>query len=330
MVWSSRTSKTRSPLRTVFFGSPPFAVPSFRRLVEGGLAPVGLVTAPARRAGRGRRELENELVTLAEAAGIPVLRPSRADDLEFLMAFRSWEPELGIVVAYGQILRRSLLDIPREGFINVHGSLLPRWRGASPVQAAILAGDAETGVSIQRVVEALDAGAVLAERRIPLDARERGDALFVKLAELGAECLADFVRDLGEGPLPAGEEQDEEAVTVCRKIRRQEGAVDWTRSAQEVDRLVRAMAGWPWAFSRLPGGQEVRILEGVVRGEHGTAAPGTIVALEPGIQVQCGQGTFQIDRLQRPGKAALASDEFLRGLPVEVGQRWASAEGASS
>jgi len=316
-------------LRTAFFGSPPFAVPSFRSLVEGGLAPLGLVTAPARRAGRGRKEIENELVTIAEGAGIPVLRPERADDPEFLSAFAAWQVDLGVVVAYGQILRRELLAIPREGFINLHGSLLPRWRGASPVQAAILAGDMVSGVSIQRVVEALDAGAVLTERSVSLSPTERGDELFERLSRVGAQALIEFLAGLHGSSLPAGKEQDETAVTSCRKIRRLDGEMNWTRSCVEIDRLVRAMYGWPWAQSCLPGGAPVRVLAGEPlpdeprAGASSSAHAGTVLATEGGLMIACGEGRYRIDRLQRTGKAALASDEFLRGTPIEIGARLA-------
>lgn len=329
-------------MRTAFFGSPPFAVPSFRSLVEGGLAPLGLVTAPPRRAGRGRKEVENELVTIADGAGIPVLRPERADDPEFLAAFASWEVELGVVVAYGQILRRNLLEIPRQGFINLHGSLLPRWRGASPVQAAILAGDTKSGVSIQRVVEALDAGAVLSEYAVALAPTERGDELFERLSQLGARALHEFLGGLHGNELPAGKEQDETAVTICRKIRRLDGEMDWSRSCDEIDRLVRAMYGWPWAQTCLPGGAPVRVLAGeplpaqvgAVGADNAqggdNAQPGTVLANQGGLVIACGKGCYRIDRLQRTGKAALASDEFLRGTPIEVGARLAPSNQASA
>ena len=319
-------------MRTAFFGSPPFAVPSFRKLVEGGLAPLGLVTAPPRRAGRGRKEVENELVTIAEGAGIPVLRPERADDSEFLAAFAEWEVELGVVVAYGQILRRSLLDLPREGFINLHGSLLPRWRGASPVQAAILAGDTKSGVSIQRVVEALDAGAVLSECAVALAPTERGDELFERLSQLGARALHQFLSGLHGSALPPGKEQNETAVTICRKIRRLDGEMNWTRSSEEIDRLVRAMYGWPWAQTCLPGGAPVRVLAGEPLPAQGTekAQPGTVLSTQGGLVIACGKGCYRIDRLQRTGKAALASDEFLRGTPIEVGARLAPPNQASA
>ncbi len=311
-------------------------MPSFRKLVEGGLAPLGLVTAPPRRAGRGRKEVENELVTIAESAGIPVFRPERADDPAFLAAFADWRVELGVVVAFGQILRPKLLAIPREGFINLHGSLLPRWRGASPVQAAILAGDTVSGVSIQRVVEALDAGAVLSERAVSLSPTERGDELFERLSLVGAQALLEFLGGLQGNSLPVGVEQDETAVTICRKIRRLDGEMDWARSCIEIDRLVRAMYGWPWAHTCLPGGAPVRVLAGEPlpdepgQANAATAAPGTVLATAGGLLVACGAGRYRIDRLQRTGKAALASDEFLRGTPIEIGARLAPPTEASA
>jgi len=233
-------------------------------------------------------------------------------------------------------LRRELLAIPSQGFINLHGSLLPRWRGASPVQAAILAGDSVSGVSVQRVVEALDAGAVLSERSVALAQTERGDELFTRLSRVGAECLFDFLTGLQGSPLPLGLEQDESAVTVCRKIRRQDGEIVWTESAESIDRLVRAMYGWPWAQACLPSGAPVRVLAGEplpaeAGGQGGNSVqPGTVLAIEGGLVVGCGGGSYRIDRLQRTGKAALASDEFLRGTPIEIGAILAPATEASA
>lgn len=260
-------------------------------------------------------------MTLAEQHGVPVLRPESASDPSFLAAFAAWEAELGLVVSYGQILRRSLLDLPREGFINVHGSLLPRWRGASPVQAAILAGDEQSGVCIQKVVEALDAGDVLASRALALSATERADELFERLSQLGAELLFDFVAELGQ-QLPAGVAQDESSVTHCRKLRRSDGELEWERSAIEIDRRVRAMYGWPWAQAVLPQGQQVRVLSGEPLDQDHQTAPGTVLATDGGIQVACGAGVFRIDQLQRVGKAVLPAAEFLRGTSIEVGTRF--------
>ncbi len=315
-------------MRLAFLGSPPFALRPFQLLLERGTAPVVLVTAPPRRAGRGRKVAENPLVRLAEAAGIPQLRPSSAKDAAFRRELQAFEPDLGLVVSYGQILVQSLLDLPQQGCINLHGSLLPRWRGASPVQAAILAGDEVSGVCLQRMVLELDAGAVLAEKRLPLSARVRADELFGQLAECGAELLTDFLQKVGDGPLPAGKEQDESEVTFCRKLRRQDGCVDWNQTAAQIDRQVRAYAGWPWAQAQLPGGGEVRLLDGLALAESSSTlgsehcqAPGTVLCQDRGIVVACAEGVYRIDQLQRPGKAALSSADFLHGFSLKVGDR---------
>lgn len=308
-------------MRIVFFGSPPFAEDSFGALLNSPHKPVALVTAPPRRAGRGRKEVVNPMVVAAEAAAVPVLRPSSARADEFLQQLRDLKPDLGVVVSYGQILSDELLAIPTHGCINVHGSLLPRWRGASPVQAAILAGDAESGVCVQKMVAALDAGDVLASRSLVLSPDERAFELFDRLKRLGAELLVDFLNDVGDGPLPAGEVQDESAVTFCKRIRPQQGRISWQQSSQQVDRVVRAMAGWPWAQAQLPNGDTVRILRGEASAYQHEAGPvGEVLRTEGGIFVRCGEGVFRIDELQRSGKAALPSAEFLRGFALKVGE----------
>ncbi len=328
-------------MRIVFFGSPPFAEDSFGALLERDPKPVALVTAPPRRAGRGRKEVVNPLVVAAEQADVPVLRPASARNGEFLDQLRALEPDLGVVVSYGQILSDELLATPKFGCINVHGSLLPRWRGASPVQAAILAGDQESGVCVQKMVAALDAGAVLAERSVVLSPDERAFELFDRLKRLGAELLADFLDQVGDGPLPAGEAQDENAVTFCKRIRPLDGRISWQQTSTQIDRLVRAMAGWPWAQAQLPNGDAVRILRGEASsfrpegdssagnggGEHSVEAgqdgsgDGEILRLDGGIFVRCGEGVFRIDELQRAGKAALAAADFLRGRPLQIGEK---------
>ena len=282
---------------------------------------VGLVTAPERRAGRGRKPAPNPLAELADARGIPVLRPESARDAEFQRAFADWSPDLGVVVAYGQILDDALLAIPAHGCVNLHGSLLPRWRGASPVQAALLAGDARTGVSVQKVVRELDAGAVLADAAVDVEAREEAPALTARLAALGAELLDGFLREVGDGPLPAGAEQDAALVTHCRKVKKVDGALDWARPAAEVDRLVRAMAGWPCAQTALPDGDGLRVHRGdPVADAPADAAPGTVLGVDDGLLVQCGAGAFRVTELQRDGRGRMAAEEFLRGSALAVGE----------
>lgn len=294
------------------------------------------MTAPPRRAGRGRREAANPLVERAEAEGIPVLRPDSARDADFQVEFAAWRPQLGVVVSYGQILDEALLGIPERGCINLHGSLLPRWRGASPVQAALLAGDPRTGVSLQRVVRELDAGAVLAERATEVGAREEAPALTGRLAELGAGLLVDFLSEVGDGALPAGAEQDPAQVTHCRKVRKEDGLLDWTRPAAEVERFVRAMAGWPVAQTTLPDGAGLRVHRGrlasaevdagaaaVAAAGAGTrrpsGAPGTVCALGEEISVICGDGgVYLVEEVQREGKARMAAGDFLRGTELAM------------
>ncbi len=308
-------------MRLVFLGSPPFATASFAALCRREEKPVALVTAPPRRAGRGRREAPNPLVELAEQAGVAVLRPASARDPEFLREFAALRADLGVVVSYGQILTQAFLDLPRFGCVNIHGSLLPRWRGASPVQAAILAGDAQSGVSLQKVVRELDAGAVLAERALPLGPRARADELAPALAELGAALLTDFLDEVGDGPLPAGTEQDEARVTHCRKVKREEARLDWSRPAAELDRVVRAMSGWPVAHAELPGGGELRVHEAEV--VDGAGAPGELLAAEGELRVACGAGALRLLRVQRAGKVLLSAEEFLRGAALSAGERLA-------
>jgi len=310
-------------LRLAFLGSPPFATPVFEAVLAAGHEIVGLVTSPPRRAGRGRQQAGNPLVSLAEAHALPILRPESARDATFQQTFAAWGAELGLVVSYGQLLDQAMLALPTHGCLNLHGSLLPRWRGASPVQAALLAGDAVTGVSLQQMVLALDAGPVLAERRTAIGPRETGPELFARLATLGAAFLADFLQQLAaEVLLPAGEPQDESAVTTCRKVRKEDGLVDWSASAGSVDRLVRAMAGWPCAQTTLPDGSGLKIHAGYVEGEalSSSPAPGTILAASPALTIACGEGAFVIEELQRQGKARMAAQDFLRGSKLAAGE----------
>lgn len=311
-------------MRFAFLGSPPFAVASFAAVIEAGLEVVGLVTAPPRQAGRGRKEAPNPLVDLAVANGIPVLRPESARDAQFQSEFQTWQVDLGVVVSYGQILNASMLELPRFGCVNLHGSLLPRWRGASPIQAAILAGDSETGVSLQKVVLALDAGAVLAEAKVSLCGAEEAPALTEQLAELGAGFLVETLQQYdADGTLPVGVLQEESLVTHCKKIKKSDGVLDWSAPAVAIERRVRAMSGWPSGQTWLPDGDGLRVHSGKIASHESAphaADPGTILCLEDGITVACGQGSYRIDVLQREGKARMDSKAFLLGARLQVGQ----------
>jgi len=284
---------------------------------------VGLVTAPPARAGRGRSAAPNPLADEALRRGLHLLQPESARDPAFLAAFAALRPDLALVVSYGQILPPEFLAIPRLGCVNLHGSLLPRWRGASPVQAAILAGDAETGVSLQRVVAQLDAGAVLAQRATPLDESEGAPELQARLAVLGAVLLGEFLDSLPEdaAALPPGTVQAEEKVTICRKLRKEQAVIDWSRPAPELARFVRAMAGWPVARTVLPAGDALLVHRARSSGSAARAAPGTLLEIGPEILVACGSGALAILEGQREGRARLDAAELARGARLQAGDR---------
>lgn len=291
-----------------------------RALLDSRVEPVALLTAPDRPAGRGRKIESNPLAGIARERGWALLQPESAKTTETIHTIAELDCDLAVVVSYGQILTRDFLETPRWGCINLHGSLLPRHRGASPVQAALLSGDTTTGVSIQEMVEALDAGPVLARHELPILPRERAPELTARLAAVGGELLADYLHNLrptGPGP---GEEQDAALATTCRKITAADGQIDWRTDAADVDRRVRAMYGWPWARTHLPNGEPLRILDGEPFADPASVEqPGTIISLDRGIWVASRTGQFRIDELQRPGKKALAADEFLRGCALRVG-----------
>jgi methionyl-tRNA formyltransferase len=314
-------------LRLAFLGSPPFAVASFAAVLAAELEVVGLVTAPVRTAGRGRKEARNPLVEMAEAAGIPVLRPESARAEDFRAAFKEWDVDLGVVVSFGQLLDEKTLGLPRLGCVNLHGSLLPRWRGASPVQAAILAGDTETGLSLQKMVLALDAGDVLAETALPLDGTEDAPTLTGTLAQHGADFLVHELSAIASsGVLPEGKPQNADLVTTCRKVTKADGVLDWTQPAVQIGRRVRAMAGWPSGQAKFPDGSGLRVHAGTALPDATTGSdPGTILSLAGGITVACGVGAYRIDALQRDGKARMSATDFLRGARLEEGQTLLSA-----
>lgn len=310
-------------MRLVFVGSPPFATAAFAAVLSSPRPPIALVTAPPARAGRGRATAANPLAEQAEARGLPVLRPASAREEGFLAEFEALRPDLAAVVSYGQILSRRFLDAPRLGCVNLHGSLLPRWRGASPIQAALLAGDERTGVCVQKVVEALDAGAVLAERATPINADESAPELSVRLSHLGAALLREFLAgiDPEATALPAGREQDPAFVTHCRKVRKEHGVLDWAASSAVIARCVRAYSGWPCAQTRLPDGGALLIHRGAAVDAPRSAAPGTVLANDSALVIACGQGAYRIDELQREGRGRMDAREFLRGTRVEAGAR---------
>lgn len=308
-------------MRTVFLGSPPFATQVLAALIAGRHRPVAVVTPPDKPRGRGRSVAESEVAALAREHEVPLLRPESARDPDFLAELRALRPDVLMVASYGEILTRDVFELPPHGCLNVHASLLPRWRGASPVQAAILAGDRVSGVTIQRVVRALDAGDVLLALETPIGPEETGGELFERLARLGGEAAVRAL-DLVAAGEATFTPQDPARVTVCRKLRKEHGRIDWTRSAAELARQVRALNPWPSARTVLPDGRGLTVLRAAAREvEREGAQPGTLLD-EPGaFPVATGDGALLLLEVQPSGKQAMAAADFLRGALLAPGAR---------
>ena len=304
-------------MRVVFFGTPRFAVPSLEALLSRHEVPL-VVSQPDRPAGRGLELRPSAVALRGEAAGISVLKPERARDAEVAAAVDAATPDVVVVAAYGQILPRALLEVAPQGAINVHASLLPRWRGASPITAAILAGDPETGISIMRMDEGLDTGPVLLQRSMRIEDREDVEALTARLAHLGAEALLEGLDGVAAGTARA-RSQPADGVTYAGLVKKSDGRLEWTLPAHEIERALRAYRPWPGV--RLPlGGEQVQVLEGGpvpawwVDPQRGARPPGSVVDVTPeGIVVVTSSTPFLIQRLKPDGKREMSSIEYARG-----------------
>ena len=296
----------------MFMGTPEFALPTLERLATH-YPLVGVVTQPDRPAGRGRLLVASPVKEFALAEGIPVFQPERLRGVEAVEYIRTWSPDLIVVAAYGQILRPSILEIPRFGVLNVHASLLPRWRGAAPVQAAILAGDTVTGVTIMKMDEGLDTGPVLAMREAPIAPGETGGELEGRLAEIGGQLLIEVLPDYLSGRLQP-QPQPDEGVTITRRIPVEAAGIDWTCSAETLERHVRAFAPAPGAFT---GWNDTRLK--VLRGEAisceaaSPAVPGTVFLWHKSPAVVTGEGALVLLQVQMAGKRPMNGDLFVRG-----------------
>jgi len=301
-------------LRLIFMGTPDFAVPALQALIGGPHQVVAVYSQPPRPAGRGHKVTPSPVHRLADAHGIAVRHPINFKDQADKDAFADLDADLAIVAAYGLILPTAILTAPRLGAINIHGSLLPRWRGAAPIQRSILAGDSETGITIMRMVRKLDAGAMLMKRAVPITAETTASGLHDALAALGAEMIGPAVEGVADGSL-IDEQQDEALVTYAEKLTRDDGAIDWTASADRIDRQVRALTPWPgcsFAF------QDMRVKLLRATPVDGSGTPGTLLSKD-GV-VACGEGALRLDQVQKPGKPPVPGDAFLRGVDWAVGE----------
>jgi methionyl-tRNA formyltransferase len=300
------------PMRLAFMGSPDFAVPALRALVAAGHEVAAVYTQPPRPAGRGQRETPCPVHRAALELGLPVRNPTRLRrDTAEHEAFRALDLDAAVVAAYGLILPKPILEAPRRGCLNIHASLLPRWRGAAPIHAAVLAGDAETGITIMQMDEGLDTGAMLLREAMPVGPRDTTAVLHDRLAEIGARLV---LRALAEDPAPVP--QPEEGMTYAPKLAKADSRLDWREDAAALDRRVRAMTPWPGTQFEA-GGDTIRVLAAEPAGTA-DAAPGTVLDTLP--RIACGGGgALRLLRLQRPGRAPMEADAFLRGYALPPG-----------
>ncbi|HEY6006759.1 MAG TPA: methionyl-tRNA formyltransferase [Geobacteraceae bacterium] len=303
-------------LRIVFMGTPEFACPTLQALIDRGERVVAVVTQPDRPKGRGQRLQPPPVKALAERHGIPVLQPLKVRAPEAVEAIRALAPDLIVVVAFGQILPKSLLDIPRHGCINVHASLLPRYRGAAPLNWCIVNGETETGVTTMLMDVGLDTGDMLLKRTTPIDPDEDTSALHDRLALIGAEALVATLDELVAGRL-VPQKQDDALSCYAPLMKKEDGRIDWSRDPQTIKNLVRGMAPWPGAYTSLDG-QMLKVWR--VTTAACTGVPGTVLAADrEGVEVACGGGSVIITELQLEGKKRLGAREFLAGCRLEPG-----------
>lgn len=302
-------------MRVIFMGTPDFAVPTLDALVDAGHEVVLVVAQPDRPAGRGKKMTAPPVARRAAELGLALAQPRALRSGPFPERFVETQADVGVVVAYGRILPDRLLNAPTHGCLNIHGSLLPRWRGAAPIQGALLAGDPETGVAVQQMEASLDTGPLYEVRTTPIGPDDTTGTLHDRLATLGAEALIATLEDLAtRTPVP----QDHDQATWTTKIDKSMGEVDWTRDAAHIDRQVRAMTPWPGGWVRW-GEQVLKIR--AVRPAEGAAAPGTILSLKP-LRVATGSGAIDLLEVQAPGKRPVAGEAFANGAHLEVGQTW--------
>ena len=305
-------------IRTVFMGTPEFALATLEGLLDFGLNLVGVYTQPDRPSGRGKKLTPPPVKILAESRGIKLFQPLKLRAPEVVSELRALAPDLIVVVAYGQILPKSVLDIPQYGCINVHASLLPAYRGAAPINQAIVDGRTETGITTMLMDVGLDTGDMLVKKTTAIGPFETAGALHDRLALLGREALEETLRQLCAGTLHS-EKQDDTLSSYAPMLKKEDGRIDWRRSAAEIHNQVRGLDPWPGAFTCLDG-EVLKIANSAP--EEGVGEPGAIVSADPdGVRVACADGVLKIGELQLPGKKRLPAGEFLRGRPIPTGSR---------
>ncbi len=308
----------KQSLRIIFMGTPDFAAVTLKALIDGPDQVVAVVTQPDRAKGRGKKLTPPPTKVLAESAGIQVLQPTKIKTDEFRNGLLSYQPDLIVVAAYGRILPKSLLELAPLGCINVHGSLLPQYRGAAPIQWSVINGDKETGVTIIQMNEGMDTGDILLKATMPLEPNETAGGLFDKLADLGSTTLLKAIKGLQEGtliPVP----QNHDMATVAPMLKKDDGLIDWQKDAKQIECLVRGLDPWPTAYCFLDS-KRLRLFNPEVLHKDSDVTPGTVLQADKrGLLVACGNNTLLIKEIQPEGKKRMPVESFLCGHPLAVG-----------
>ncbi|MBL4902200.1 MAG: methionyl-tRNA formyltransferase [Desulfocapsa sp.] len=312
---------TQKTFRIIFMGTPDFSVPTLQGLIDSRDQVVAVVTQPDRPKGRGKKLTPPPVKILAESAGIPVLQPTKIRTVEFAETLGSFRPDLIILVAYGRILPSNILDLPPLGCINVHGSLLPRHRGAAPIQQAVLAGDTVAGVTIMQMDTGMDTGAILLQTSIPIAEYDTAGSLFSKLSNLGGKTLLEALDLLRANKLPPAE-QDHSIATEAPPLKKEHGSIDWEKSASELHCFIRGMDPWPTAYSFLDG-KRFRFFVPDLSDISSDQPPGTIIQADKnGLLIATGGGVLSVREIQPEGKKRMTVTAYLCGQTLESGQQF--------
>lgn len=305
-------------MRIIYMGTPDFAVPALQALADAGHEIGYVVTQPDAVRDRGKKVKMTPVKEKALELGLQVLQPERVKgDEDFFRTIAEFEPDLIVVAAYGQILPKTVLELPKLGCVNIHGSILPRWRGAAPIQRAIEAGDEETGITIMYMEEGLDTGAMLSKKSTPI-ADKNAEQLHDELAVMGAELLVQTLPELESGKI-VPEEQEDTLSTYAKMISKKEGRIDFSKTPEEIERMIRAFDSWPGAYTSY-GDKVMKIWKAEVGKDKNEAAPGTVTAVtKDGIEIAAGGGTLIARVIQMPGKKRVAVSDYLKGNTVEIG-----------
>ena len=306
-------------MRVIFMGTPDFSVGTLEAILAAGHQVAAVVTQPDKPKGRGKALQATPVKEAALAHGLTVYQPRKVREDSFLEELKKINPDVIVVVAFGQIIPRTILELPKFGCINVHASLLPKYRGAAPIQWAVIDGEEVSGVTIMRMDAGLDTGDMLSKVEVPLAEDETGGSLFDKLSEAGARQLVQTLDRLEDGTVQPEKQPEESPTGYARMITKADGLIDWTKDAKSIERLIRGLNPWPSAFTRLEG-KNLKIWKAAVQEQDSGLAPGTVISAgREGLSVQTGQGRLNILELQLEGKKRMEADAFLRGCTLETG-----------